>query len=117
MGKLKCIYGFSNMTLTPVKFGLKAAFSKIEQLRYEVTFAGNPILMNLNQRYVVKGIGTEKEISSVVEIRTTEDESMIVKVMDKWDGEIPSGAIRNVSSRIVNRTSESTNSLLRHCAA
>jgi len=51
-------------------------FSEIEQISHKVTDGGNPILMNLNQRYVVKGIGTEKKISSVVEIKTNEDVSL-----------------------------------------
>jgi hypothetical protein len=79
-------------------YGLKTAFSEIEQLSHEVTSAGNPIRMNLSQRYKVKGIGTEKTISSVIEIKTTEDQSKIVKVQDNWSGEAPpSGAIQDVS--------------------
>lgn len=97
MGKLKSLICLYKRILTLWKFGLKAAFSEIEQLGHEVTSSSNPILMNLSQRYVVKGIGMEKKISSIVEIKTTDDQSKIVKVMDKWDGEISSGAIRNVS--------------------
>jgi hypothetical protein len=78
-------------------------FSEIEQISHKVTDGGNPILMNLNQRYVVKGIGTEKKISSVVEIKTNEDGSKIVKLLDKWNGEIPSGAIRDVSLTLGKR--------------
>jgi hypothetical protein len=71
------------------EYGLKSAFSEIEQLNDEVTSAGNPILMNLSQQYKVKGLGTEKTISSVIEIKTTDDESKIVKVRDNWGGEAP----------------------------
>ena len=85
------------MNLTVLKFGLKSAFAEIEHLGHEVTSSGNPIVMNLNQRYVIKGIGTEKKISSIVEIKTTDDQSKTIEVKDKWDGEIPSGAIRDVS--------------------
>jgi hypothetical protein len=54
--------------------------------------------MDLKQRYVIKGINKEQTITSVVTILTSADGSKIEKVQDKWDGELPDGAIRNVSS-------------------
>lgn len=55
--------------------------------------------MNLKTRYVVKGIGKEQTIASVVEIHTNADGSKIEKLLDKWDGELPDSSIKNVSFR------------------
>ncbi|KAF2157263.1 hypothetical protein K461DRAFT_289598 [Myriangium duriaei CBS 260.36] len=75
-------------------YGLQSAFSEIERLSHEVTDAGNPILMNLKTRYVVKGVGKEQTISSVVAMHLGSD-GKITKVEDKWDGKLPDGAISN----------------------
>ncbi|THX62736.1 hypothetical protein D6D08_08415 [Aureobasidium pullulans] len=76
-------------------YGLQSAFSEIERLSHEVTSSGNPISMNMKTRYVVKGIGKEQTISSVVNI--FHEGGKITKVEDKWDGKLPDGAIANVS--------------------
>jgi hypothetical protein len=55
------------------------------------------MLLNLSQNYVVKGLGKEVKVDSIVEITTTEDGSRITKLHDKWNGELPSGPIRDVS--------------------
>ncbi|KAF9741422.1 hypothetical protein PMIN01_00961 [Paraphaeosphaeria minitans] len=78
-------------------YGLQAAFSDIERLHHEVTDAGNPILMDLKTRYVIKGIGKEQTIASVVAVHLDE-QGKIKKVEDKWDGKLPEGSIANVSS-------------------
>ncbi|KAK8215449.1 hypothetical protein M8818_002070 [Zalaria obscura] len=75
-------------------YGLQTAFSEIERLNHEVTSSGNPISMNLKTRYVVKGIGKEQTISSVVNIFTDKD-GKISKVEDKWDGKLPESSIAN----------------------
>lgn len=77
-------------------YGLQSAFSEIERLSHQVTDAGNPILMDLRTRYVVKGINIERTIQSVVAIHL-DGEGKISKVEDKWDGKLPDGAISNVS--------------------
>jgi hypothetical protein len=77
-------------------YGLQSAFSEIERQHHSVKDAGNPILMDLKNRYVVKGIGKEQIISSVVAIHL-DDEGKIQKVEDKWDGKLPDSAIANVS--------------------
>jgi len=65
-----------------------------------VTSAGNPMTMNLSQRYKVTGIGAEKTINSKVEIWTTDDKERITKVKDNWDGEPPpSGPLRDAFRR------------------
>lgn len=53
--------------------------------------------MDLKTRYVVKGIGKEQTISSVVNVFTTADGSKIEKVEDKWDGKLPDSGFQNVS--------------------
>ncbi len=53
--------------------------------------------MDMKTRYVVKGIGKEQTIQSVIAIHTDE-QGKISKVEDKWDGKLPDGAISNVSS-------------------
>ncbi|KAA8626049.1 SnoaL-2 domain containing protein [Pyrenophora tritici-repentis] len=75
-------------------YGLQSAFSEIERLHHSVKDAGNPILMDLKTRYVVKGIGKETTIESVVAIYTDE-QGKISKVEDKWNGKLPDGAIAN----------------------
>ncbi|KAK4891697.1 hypothetical protein LTR27_009705 [Elasticomyces elasticus] len=77
-------------------YGLQTAFSEIERLNHEVKSNGNPIEMDLDTRYVVKGIGKEQKISSKIEIWMEGDK--IVKVADKWDGSLPEGTIAQVSS-------------------
>ncbi|KAL1652345.1 hypothetical protein SLS58_000472 [Diplodia intermedia] len=81
----------------PQWYGLQAAFSEIERLHHEVTSAGNPITMSLKTRYVVKGIGKETTIDSVVNI-STDPAGKITKVEDRWNGNLPDGSIANVSS-------------------
>ncbi|KAL5387869.1 hypothetical protein DPSP01_003267 [Paraphaeosphaeria sporulosa] len=75
-------------------YGLQAAFSEIERLHHEVTDAGNPILMDLKTRYVIKGIGKEQTITSVVAVHL-DDQGKIKKVEDKWNGKLPEGSIAN----------------------
>lgn len=78
-------------------YGLQAAFSEIERLHHSVTDAGNPILLDLKTRYVIKGINKEQTIQSVVAIHLDE-QGKIAKLEDKWDGKLPEGSISNVSS-------------------
>ncbi|KAK0664828.1 hypothetical protein DIS24_g166 [Lasiodiplodia hormozganensis] len=83
----------------PQWYGLKAAFSEIERLHHEVTSAGNPILMSLKTRYVVKGIQKETTINSVVSI-ATDSAGTITKVEDRWDGSLPDSSIANAFRRL-----------------
>lgn len=52
--------------------------------------------MDMKTRYVVKGIGKEQTISSVINIYLN-SQGKIEKVEDKWDGKLPDSAIANVS--------------------
>lgn len=59
--------------------------------------------MNLKTRYVVKGLGKEQTINSVITILTDEQGKKIQKVEDKWDGKLPEGSIAQVSfSQLLN---------------
>lgn len=51
--------------------------------------------MDLKTRYVVRGIGKEQTIDSVVKIHTDGDK--ITKVEDRWNDELPEGAFKTVS--------------------
>ncbi|KAG4433829.1 hypothetical protein IFR05_010677 [Cadophora sp. M221] len=106
-------------------WGLKAAFSEIEQQHHLITSSGNPITLDLKTRYKVKGIGSEKVVESVVRIfseqgKENENEyggkgliegerkegvEMITGVEDRWNGRIPEGwvatALRNLNSVVV----------------
>jgi len=86
-------------------WGLKAAFSEIEQQHHSVTSSGNPITMDLKTRYKVKGLGSEKVIESVIQIHTDAQGEKIVQVQDKWNGNLPEGAVatafRNLNSVVV----------------
>jgi len=55
--------------------------------------------MNLKTRYVVKGIGKEQTISSVVNI-FTDSNGKIEKVEDKWDGKLPDGPFSNAMRKL-----------------
>ncbi|TKA22955.1 hypothetical protein B0A50_07697 [Salinomyces thailandicus] len=74
-------------------YGLQSAFSEIERLSHEVKDAGNPIRMDMETRYVVKGLGKEQIIKSEIEIWMEGDK--ISKVADKWDGKLPDSGIAN----------------------
>lgn len=77
-------------------YGLQQAFSEINRLNHQVKDAGNPILMDLRTKYVIKGLGKEQTIQSLVAIHL-DDQGKISKVEDKWNGELPTGMIANVS--------------------
>lgn len=75
-------------------YGLQTAFSEIERLSHEVKDGGNPIVMDLKTRYVVKGIGKEQTINSLINIY--HEGGKITKVEDKWDGKLPESGIAQV---------------------
>lgn len=79
------------------QYGLQAAFSEIERLHHEVIDGGNPIVLDLKTRYVVKGIGKEQTIASKVNIFYDQSIGKITQVQDKWDGELPDSSFKNVS--------------------
>ncbi|KAL1863024.1 hypothetical protein Daus18300_008180 [Diaporthe australafricana] len=78
-------------------YGLPALFKPIQLQSHNVKSAGNPIEMDMSNKYVVKGINQEKVMDSVVRIHVGGD-GKIEKVEDRWNGELPSGAISDVSN-------------------
>ena len=77
-------------------YGLPALFSPIQIQSHRVTSAGNPIELELSNKYTVKGIKTEKVIDSVVKIFIGAD-GKIERVEDRWNDNLPDGAISQVS--------------------
>lgn len=80
-------------------YGLAQVFSEIQLLSHQVTSAGNPISLDMKNKYTVKGIGKEQTVQSIVNIHTSAD-GKIEKVEDKWDGELPEGAIAKAFRRL-----------------
>ncbi|KAG6355382.1 hypothetical protein INS49_003344 [Diaporthe citri] len=78
-------------------YGLPALFKPIQLQSHSVKSAGNPIELDMSNKYVVKGINQEKVMNSVVRIHVGSD-GKIEKVEDRWNGELPSGAISDVSN-------------------
>lgn len=77
-------------------YGLPALFKPIQLQHHRVTNAGNPIELEMSNKYVVKGIKKEQIMNSVVRIHMGQD-GKIEKVEDRWNGKLPEGAISDVS--------------------
>jgi len=77
-------------------YGLPALFSPINILSHKVISSGNPIELELSNKYVVKGIKKEQVMDSIVKIYVGSD-GKIEKVEDKWNGKLPEGAFSEVS--------------------
>lgn len=77
-------------------YGLPALFKPIQLQHHRVTSAGNPIELEMSNKYVVKGIKKEQIMNSVVRIFVGQD-GKIEKVEDRWNGKLPEGAISDVS--------------------
>jgi hypothetical protein len=82
-------------------YGLRIAFSEINRLNHQVKDAGNPMLMDLRINYVIRGLDKQQMIQSVVAVYL-DDEGKISKVEDRWNGELPEGAIGEVSGERVS---------------
>ncbi|KAK0628352.1 hypothetical protein B0T17DRAFT_588495 [Bombardia bombarda] len=72
-------------------YGLPAVFDPIQLVSHQVVSAGNPIELDLCNKYTLKGIKKEQEIASRVRIFVDEASGKIEKVEDKWDGKLPDG--------------------------
>lgn len=77
-------------------YGLTQAFSHIEQLHHQVKDGGNPILVDLRMKYVVRGLGKEQVVNSVVAI-FLDGRGKVERVEDRWGGKLPEGKVANVS--------------------
>ncbi|KAK5991917.1 hypothetical protein PT974_05307 [Cladobotryum mycophilum] len=73
-------------------YGLAALFGPIHIQSHQVTSAENPIELSLSNKYVVKGVGIERTINSVVRIHVNPD-GRIEQVEDRWNDQLPEGGI------------------------
>lgn len=78
-------------------YGLPALFKPIQLQHHRVTGAGNPIELDMTNKYVVKGIKKEQVMNSVVRV-FVDPEGKIEKLEDRWNGKLPEGAISDVSA-------------------
>jgi hypothetical protein len=82
-------------------YGLTKAFSTIDRLSFQVkdagdSQAGNPLLMDLRTRYMIRGIESEQVVQSEVRV-WVDGEGMVERVEDRWGGEGEGGVVGNVS--------------------
>ncbi|KAJ4420393.1 hypothetical protein N0V82_004382 [Gnomoniopsis sp. IMI 355080] len=80
-------------------YGLPALFKPIQLQHHRVTNAGNPIELEMSNKYVVKGIKKEQIMNSVVRIHVGQD-GKIEKVEDRWNGKLPEGAISDAFRKL-----------------
>jgi hypothetical protein len=73
-------------------YGLPALFDPITILSHKVIDGGNPIVFELSNKYVVKGINKEQVMNSIVKIHLGPD-GRIDKVEDRWNDKLPDGAV------------------------
>ena len=78
-------------------YGLPALFDPIKLQSHKVIDAGNPIVLEMSNKYVVKGIKQEKVMDSIIRITLGAD-GKIDKVEDRWNDKLPEGSVSEVSS-------------------
>ncbi|KAI1091419.1 hypothetical protein F5B19DRAFT_493492 [Rostrohypoxylon terebratum] len=84
-------------------YGLPALFNPIQIQSHSVTSAGNPIEMELSNKYSLKGVGTTQTINSVVRIEVGQD-GKIGRVEDRWNDKLPEGVISEAFRQLNART-------------
>ncbi|KAI1453239.1 hypothetical protein F4805DRAFT_444425 [Annulohypoxylon moriforme] len=84
-------------------YGLPALFNPIQIQSHSVTSAGNPIEVELSNRYTLRGIGTAQTIKSVVRIEVGE-KGKIERVEDRWNNKLPEGAISEAFRKLNAQT-------------
>lgn len=77
-------------------YGLPAIFSPIKIQSHKVVSSGNPIEIELSNKYTVKGIKKEQVMDSKVKIHVGSD-GKIDKVEDRWNDNLPDGGLSEVS--------------------
>ena len=77
-------------------YGLAALFRPIQLQNYKVVSDGNPVELELSNKYVVKGIKHEQVIDSKVVILIGAD-GKIERLEDRWNGKLPEGVVSEVS--------------------
>ncbi|CAN8099907.1 unnamed protein product [Discula destructiva] len=81
-------------------YGLPALFKPIQLQHHRVTAAGNPLELEMSNKYVVKGIKKEQVMTSVVRIFVDEASGKITRVEDRWNGKLPEGAISDAFRKL-----------------
>ena len=97
-------------------YGLPTVFNPINLVSHTVTSAGNPIEIDLRNKYTIKGIKKEQEIHSKVKIFVDDDTGVsggsgnvssgtgkISMVEDRWNDKLPEGVISQVRQSLSNR--------------
>lgn len=62
--------------------------------------SGNPIRLEVSNKYVVRGIGKEQVINSVVEVFLNDQNGRIDKVLDKWNGKLPENVVADAFRKL-----------------
>ncbi|KAK3938075.1 hypothetical protein QBC46DRAFT_391115 [Diplogelasinospora grovesii] len=73
-------------------YGLPAMFDPIELQKHKILSNGNPIELEITNKYTVKGMGEGQTMDSLVRIFVGDD-GKIAKVEDKWNPSLPEGSI------------------------
>ena len=77
-------------------YGLAALFQPIRIQSHEVISGGNPLELDLTNKYVLKGLQKEQVMSSHVKIHVDAD-GKIEKLEDRWNDKLPDGPVSEVS--------------------
>jgi len=86
-------------------YGLPKVFDPIEIQHYQVKSLGKPILMDLTNKYTLRGVGKEVVLNSTVAIHVDEKSGLIEKVEDRWNGkELSEGPVREAFKRLSAKT-------------
>ncbi|OAA34214.1 hypothetical protein NOR_08615 [Metarhizium rileyi] len=80
-------------------YGLPALFDHIAIQSHKVTDGGNPIFLELSNKYVLKGIKKEQLIHSVVRINLALD-GRIDAVEDRWNDKLPNNSVSEVLRKL-----------------
>lgn len=77
-------------------YGLLAVFGRIQLVSHQVVDAGNPMEVEVKNRYTAKVVGNTQEIASRVRI-TVGGDGKIERVEDGWNGKgLPEGFVGEV---------------------
>ena len=76
-------------------YGLPTLFDPIAIQSHRVIDGGDPIVMELSNKYTVKGIGKDQIVNSIVRIHLGADDR-IDKVEDRWNNKLPEGTVSEV---------------------
>ncbi|KAK1780618.1 hypothetical protein QBC45DRAFT_323097 [Copromyces sp. CBS 386.78] len=76
-------------------YALAQMFSPVEIQSHEVVSSGNPIEVKLHNKYTLPSINKQQDIHSLVKI-WVDSNGKIDRVEDRWDGQLPEGALSEV---------------------